>query len=1139
VAPVLDFTPEQLSAIERRSGDLLLDASAGSGKTSVLVERFAQAVLNDGVDVAAILTITFTDKAAAELRDRIRARFRALGEHDAARATEGAFISTIHGFCARVLRANALAAGLDPSFTVLDEPQAAALADAAFDGALDDLARLAAGGIGLIASYGAPALRGAILGVHGELRSRGQTVPRLPDLPPAPDLQAARAALTLAAAAALGELGAVTGPSVKVISAIERLERVPGVVALAEPGLTELAGLSLPGGNGAALSTSACSAYRDALERFRTASEYPRAQRARDLLDDLLSRYGERYGSLKRDASGLDFEDLELMTRDLLAADDELRERYRARFEHLMVDELQDTNKVQLDLIESISRGNLFTVGDAQQSIYGFRHADVELFERRGERLEAVGARQTLATNFRSRKEIIEALNGAFGGGAADAGVRFTPLKPGRTDPPADGPLVELLVVDKGADWTNDGLAAPWRLAESRALARRVLELLRGGAEPREIVVLTRATTDLRAYERALEDVGVPTYLIGGRGYWSHPQVVDLVSYLRSLANPRDEQALYTVLSSPLVGVSLDALVVLAAAARESGRDPWWLLREPDATLDGLPADDAQRLASFAHWFAAERTGRARRGTEELIVRALELTDYDLTMVGMPGGERRLANVRKLMRLGREYEARAGLDLRGFLELVSRRAGGWSSGGGGAADVRESEAPVEGEALNAIRLMTIHRAKGLEFPIVVVADLGRGPRRRAELMRIGRDGRFGLRLAEPGTGKREPALAYDALGAEQQQADEREERRLFYVAMTRAMEQLILSGAAKVDAWTSGGGGAPMGWIGPAFVPDLEGGIYAGIAVTVVRPEDDVDEFDPHIGGKSHPRPAGDQPAPLTPSATPPPAPVSTLSYSSLAEYERCGYRFYAERVLGLPAAPAAKGAMASRETPAGLTGAERGVIAHALLEKLDFRRPSVPTTAAVVAAAPDRVPNPAEADGLVALIEAFTSTEMCARLGRATDVRREERFGFLLESGVLITGALDVLAREPDGRTLVVDYKSDRLDGADPAALVQSAYATQRLIYALAAIRVGATDVEVAHVFLEAPGQPVTATFGSSDAPELERQLQVLAGRVLDRRFQVADAPHRALCNGCPAEGGLCSWPLELTRRDAIDQLF
>ena len=403
------------------------------------------------------------------------------------------------------------------------------------------------------------------------------------------------------------------------------------------------------------------------------------------------------------------------MTRDLLRRDSELRGRYRDRFAHVMVDELQDTNQVQLELVELLAVDNLFLVGDAQQSIYAFRHADVELFERLGERMERAGARARLQTNFRSRPEILAAIDTAFAQDVA-MGEAFRPLRPGRCEEPGEEPLVELLVADKGSDWGDEGLAAPWRIAEARGLARRLRELIGSGTAPREVVVLTRATTDLRAYERALEECGIPTYVIGGRGYWAHPQVIDIVAYLRALANPRDEHELYTVLASPLVGISLDALVLLAAAAREHGRDPWRLVREPDGHLDELAAEDRERLDAFTAWFAGERLASARLGVEELIERGLSRSGYDVTMLAMAGGLRRLANVRKLMRLGREYEAESGRNLRGFLELVRGRAAGWA--GFGSA-VRESEAPVEGEALDAVRLMTIHRAKGLEFDTAI------------------------------------------------------------------------------------------------------------------------------------------------------------------------------------------------------------------------------------------------------------------------------------------------------------------------------------------------------------------------------------------------------------------------------------
>jgi ATP-dependent exoDNAse (exonuclease V) beta subunit len=1079
------FTDEQLRAIEQRDGDLLLDAGAGSGKTSVLVERFARSVLEDGVDVAAILTITFTDKAAAELRDRIRAALKARGADDQARATEGAFISTIHGFCARVLRAHALQAGIDPAFKVLDGPDAERIADAAFDAALEQLAKASTAGGDLIAAYGPGPLRGAIVGAYRELRSRGQTSPQLPELkhtPPADQRE-----LEAAAAAVARELGAIAAPSTKVIQALERLERVADLSAESWP--SELDQLKLPGGNGAALSTATCVAYTEALERFKTAREHDVARGARDLLDQLLQGFATHYADHKRAASGVDFEDLELLTRDLFAADAALRERYQARFAQIMVDEFQDTNGIQLQLIELIANGNLFTVGDAQQSIYGFRHADVELFEQRGRLLEQLDRRATLQTNFRSRPEILEAINRAF--------PDNIPLTAGRPEPPGDEPLVELLIADKGADWRSEdeGLAAPWRRAEARALATRISELISNtAAKPAEIVVLTRATTDLRAYERALEEQGIPTYVIGGRGYWAHPQVIDIVAYLRALANPRDEEALYTVLTSPLVGMSTDSLVALAAAARAAGTHPWNVIREQQ----------------FGAWFAEERALSARAGVEELIERVLERTGYDLAILAMPGGQRRLANVRKLMRLGREYEAQSGPDLRGFLAFISAQR----AGRGFAA--RESEAPVEGEALDAVRLMTIHRAKGLEFPIVCVADLGRVPWRRNELLRLGSDDRLGLLLARPGTAKARPALEHRALGDERLLAEAAEERRLFYVAMTRARERLILSGAGKLDAWPSlDPGRPPITWIAPALVPEIGEGASVEdadsplVTLRVFRPQQLPDAATAVVRApEDRDRPTVEPPAPLPAASAG--SPVTTLSYSALQEYQRCGYRFYLERILGLPPVPAPSSGPVDAEAAGGK---ERGILVHALLEKLDFRRPAIGE----------------DVDGL---IEAFTKSELCARLGRARDVRREERFAFL-HGELLIVGAFDVVAREGD-RTLVVDYKSDRLDGTDPAELVEREYATQRLIYALAALRAGAREVEVVHVFLERAEAPVSAVF--TDAAALEARLEQLTGSML---YVPSDEPCRRLCAGCPGEGGLCSWPLELTRREAIDQLF
>jgi ATP-dependent helicase/nuclease subunit A len=1036
------FTLEQAVAIERRTGSLLLDAGAGSGKTSVLVERYARAVQQDGVDPGAILAITFTEKAAAEMRQRVRTRLALL--------EDPVWILTIHGFCARVLRANALEVGLDPQFSVLDEDAARELSEVAFDAALAEVAQRPEGAE-LIASQRVSELAGATLSAYRELRSRGERHPRLPPVA-APAATTGAAALRACARAVAEELGSVDDPGVSILRALERLERADFDSDWPED-LPELATTAK------ALKTETCERYRAMLLARRAELAGVIAVRMRDGLDALLVAYASRYGAAKRARGAVDFDDLELLARDVLAGG------HRYRFSHVMVDELQDTNAVQLQLVDLVAAGRvgtdadepaaLFMVGDAQQSIYGFRHADVSLFRARGRTLEAAGARLALRTNFRTRAEILDVLNAGFAQLLED----FMALAPGREDLPAPDPRVDLIIADKTAEWADDeGLATPWRAAEARALAARVAELIDAGeCRAADVVVLTRATTDLRVYERALEGAGVATFVVGGRGYWNHPQVVELVAYLRALANPRDQEQYFTALISPLCGLSLDGLVLVGAGA-----------------FDELGLEDAGRLARFEAFFSAERRAARAVGPEALIDRALEWSGYDVALAGMPDGRRRLANVRKLMRLGRDWEAAHGPDLAGFVGLLAGRGG---------AGAREGEAPLESEALDAVRLMTIHRSKGLEFPVVCVADLGRGPAWDGGLLRLGDGDRLGLKISQPGVGVRVEALDYAELRLEAKARERAEQRRLFYVAMTRAQERLILSGAARSDRPPKPDSMTPIDWIAPAF-RDLDG----------VRVRELAEEGPARVSARLDPAPGalaiGGPPPP--PALAPVPA-VASLSYSGLALYERCGYRFYAERVLGLAAAGVAA------------TGArERGVAIHAQL-----------------AAGDD---------------SGFAWNETFARVRAAREVRTEQSFAFVAAGTsasltTLITGVYDVIGVESD-RLLVVDYKSDALRGRDPAAIVAEEYAAQRLIYGLAALRSGAARAEIVHLFLESVDEPAAVVYAAAERPVLEAELAERIAGVLAGRFEVTETPHRGVCAGCPAAATLCPVSAELRTR-------
>ncbi|HST42293.1 MAG TPA: UvrD-helicase domain-containing protein [Conexibacter sp.] len=1167
------FTSEQQAAIDHRGG-LLLTANAGSGKTSVMAERFVRAVRADDVDVARILAITFTEKAAAELKARVRGRFEALGDPERARQTEGAWVSTIHGFCARLLRTHPLAAGIDPRFAVLDENASRALAAGAFDAALDRLADdHGDAALDLIAAYRPGDLREAIMALHGELRSRGEERPALPEPRPAP-LEPARAALAIARVQAEAEVAlARDGRTVdRARLALAECGLLLDRLAAAGPEATPpspnaVLKLALPR-NGRALAGPGCEGYRDALGSYADACADAHGLAVHALLDALLRDFGARYEAAKQAASGVDFEDLELRANRLLREHDDLRARYAERFVHVMVDEFQDTNPLQLELLERVAGDRLFTVGDELQSIYGFRHADVELFRRRRRALAEHGGTATLATNFRSHAQILETLNVAF---APRFGESFTPLVPGRTEKedalPVAGPRVELLVVDLRADWAGagllpEGMAAPaplWRIAEARALAARVRALLDGGRRPGEIVLLLRATGDLAVYERALTDLGVPTYVIGGRGYWSQQQVRDLVAYLGVLANPRDGVALQTLLASPLVGLSSDGLVQVVATARALRRDdevdPWWVVASSEQLLEALEPDDRARIEALRTWLPAERASAPRHSLETLLDRVLEQTRYDLELLRLPGGERRLANVRKLMRLAREHEADHGRDLRGFVDLVMQLGGGLD---GSREQDRESEAPVEGEALDAVRLMTIHRAKGLEFPVVCVADLGRGSPASNDVVRVGRDGRVGLKLRALDGGRAQPAFAYKAIGEARARAEADEEARLFYVAMTRAREQLILSGAIATEPWPTWRAGCPpLTWIGPAFVTEIarlalpeaepRGVVEAGpgldVAYAIVRPA--TLEPPPNAAGRDDRRSvhrgaersaADPAPAAAAPPTAAPAAPVQTLSYTALEQHARCGYRFYLERVLRLPPTDAVQGQRGGGH----LLGTTRGTIVHQLLEQIDLVRAQPPDAETVRRAAVRAGVDPSarELDELRALVVRFLASPLRERLARAEGLRREQPFAFAF-GGLPLVGVFDVIAREGI-RTLIVDWKSDRLGGADPSELVARSYGLQRAAYALAALRDGASEVELVHCFLERPDVPVAATFRPQDAPALEAELRARADAVLRREFEVAPEPGPRLCDGCPGRGTLCSWPLEMTQGAAREgQLF
>ena len=1103
---------QQLAAVEA-TGEVFVSAGAGTGKTAVLVERFVRAVCDRGLDVDSILVITYTRRAAGELRTRIRAALAERGRQDLARELDGAWISTIHGFCLRLLKSYPFAAGLDPRFRELDDAQGAVLRSESFKQALAEFcAEEEPQRLRLLATYGADGLRRMLTGVYETLRSAGRdldlAIESVPELQSRVD-ELREAALVLAGDAAATELQ--SSNATQLLALLERDSRPDR--------LMELSGFRASGERAAS--------YEEARHAVERAALDEAATRDRVLLQELLTRFAAAYSEAKARESALDFEDLQLHARNLLRDNETIREREGSRFRSIMVDEFQDTNALQCELVELLRTpdAELFFVGDEFQSIYGFRHADVGVFrERRAQAKQLL----PLTQNYRSRAEVLAAVNELFG---AHFGDEFQPLHAGAEFPdPVFGHPVELLVTDKPS-YKDSGVH--WRRGEARSVARRVRELVdTGAATPGEIVLLFAAGTDAEWYEDELRKAGLPTYRATGKGYFGQQQVADLLAYLRLLQNRYDDRALLSVLASPFVGLSNDALALLRRAASKRP-----LFAGLERTVPpGLAERDERLLLAFRQRYDRLVAVVPRLSLERLCERIVSDHDYDLAVLAQWDGRRRYANMRKLARLARSYEELRGPDIEGFVRFVAEQQ---------AVGARELEAVAEEEGADVVRLLTIHAAKGLEFKVVIVADAGRdkAPPSPDEILALS-DGRFGFRVADPLTTKRRGAFDYDEVREARRLEEQAEKLRLYYVAMTRAKERLIVSGS--IDREKAADASTPIGWVLGRLDADEELAAAGDAPLEVVRNEARlVVRVDRHresdwVGA---PTEAGDAtpvldeagqlalftaleavpsgpPAPRLPAliapAEPPLHRVRRLSFTALSTFDQCSYKYYAIRVAGMSERRPDRG----RDGDGGLRATEIGDAVHRLLEQVDLGAPAAPDSGQV------REWYPTVSDDELARIRAFVASycdsELAARIAQLPKVEKERHFTFV-QDGVLLHGYLDAL--HLDGtRALVLDYKTNLLGDATPEEIVDDDYRLQRLVYALACFRAGAEEVEVVYHFLERPDSVASTTFTLDEVGELEAELSAAIARIHAGEFR--PTPSDFACSSCPALDLVCAGP-------------
>ncbi|HYA15963.1 MAG TPA: UvrD-helicase domain-containing protein, partial [Bryobacteraceae bacterium] len=557
-----DFTPQQEHAIRWLEQDACIVAGPGSGKTTVLVERYRALVEDHRFQPHEILAITFTEKAAANMKRRLAGEF----SHNPIlqRDIESAWVSTIHGFCARLLREHSIAAGLDPRFIVLDARESEEMRFDCMNAALDELTHhRRAETLALIKALQTPHIAGPLDNVYDAIRSAGRTIAEVRAMPaPAPPIEPAEVALRLL------ELLNAWPADLTPTRRSHRAELIEWAQKLGESKastLEEFLALAKSPLNLNKVPPSekeALRAFRESLEDMVASFVDRHTAQHRALIFDVLTRFDELYAARKTEIGALDFNDLERRSIELLTRSEDTRNRVRRQFRQVMLDEFQDINEQQAKLIELV-RGEdvFFAVGDPNQSIYAFRHARPDIFHRYRELIVAQGKHSAeLLHNFRSREEILRAVEKLL---ANAEGIVQRELIAASAFGEKHHPSVEVLKatgLDKEEASTR----------EARWIAHRILALHPGLGGPhdfRGFAVLCRNSESMGPILNALEEAGIP-YVCGRRqSFLLSREGLDITALLHVIANPRDTIALATVLRSGLVGASDEALLRLRLLA--------------------------------------------------------------------------------------------------------------------------------------------------------------------------------------------------------------------------------------------------------------------------------------------------------------------------------------------------------------------------------------------------------------------------------------------------------------------------------------------------------------------------------------------------------------------------------------------
>ncbi len=1126
------WTVNQLEAINERGKNLLVAAAAGSGKTSVMVERVVS-LLDSGANYDELLSVTFTRSSSADMRDKLRRRFFERASSGDARAREqlerleSAQISTLHSFCTSVLRENFEAAGVDPMFRVLDDAEDRQLIDRALDTAIENAYQKGGEAQGALDfARGPKRVRELAAAMYYFLRERPDPEEWMQyslDLC-AGDGSIWKDTLVSAAQSEIYEAIALNSRGVEIAEFADGPAHY--AVSMREDGLvldnmTDLNYENL---------SNACLEFKQITPKSARKKEFDpelyetvadirkrvkkRVESARGLLSlnaeasmndirdnvaevqklyEIVQDMNEYIRAFKTRKAALTFSDLEHLTLAALK-NPQVSERVKGRFAYVFVDEYQDTSDVQEAILSLVAKeNNLFLVGDVKQSIYRFRNAEPKLFLNKYASYGELngGKLIVLSQNFRSRKSVLDFTNHIFErvmhGNDSEivydddaklyAGAKFE----------GDDPPVELMLVDKGAVAEDDAetetdtdMSDAER--EGVLIARRIRELREENASLKysDICIITRTRAPLLPLAAALSCEGIPSYADASESYFDALEVMEVMAALRLVVNRRRDIDLISVMRSPMFGFTTSELAeIRARGGSGSYYQALRTAREGDKKLDGF-------LQMLDDWRTLSRSLPLSR----LIRRIMSDTHFYAYVGALPGGAQRQANLDVLCAKAAAYEAANTASLPEFIEYADGMRARHDGDG----------AHLLGENDDVVRLMTSHKSKGLEFPVVFAAMLGRKfrPSRADDALTAHRDLGMALMRIDKGLQTRRDTIARRAIAAKYKIEARAEELRILYVTLTRAKSRLILTGtvpslkarapltaiankfpdmySSALDIVLAAAADCPgceeLGLKAAADNPHIKLKIFpAGVAASHENDSDDglpeaLDKFRRALNGEFITREALENINWRYPHSERISAPVK-LTASGLAR-----------DVIGAYSVPETV-ARPDFLAYGGLTPAERGTATHAVLRALDYNmlrelseseyQNAVKTEMDSMTEKGLLTPNERTAVSERAVAD-FLRSPIGRRALASERVEREWRFNLRMplkdalseaaaDAEILVQGSIDMCFIE-DNEWVLIDYKTDRTD--DKNALSER-YAPQLKLYSKALLSITGVRVKQA----------------------------------------------------------------------------